>query len=52
VPVAIALFRGQYQVPWGEVLAGAVVATVPVALIVMVAQRRIVSGLTAGAVKG
>jgi ABC-type glycerol-3-phosphate transport system permease component len=52
VPVAIALFRGQYQVPWGEVLAAAVVATVPVALIVMVAQRRIVSGLTAGAVKG
>jgi trehalose/maltose transport system permease protein len=52
VPVAIALFRGQYQVPWGEVLAAAVVATLPVALIVMVAQRRIVSGLTAGAVKG
>jgi ABC-type glycerol-3-phosphate transport system permease component len=52
VPVAIALFRGQYQVPWGEVLAAAIVATLPVALIVMVAQRRIVSGLTAGAVKG
>ena len=52
VPVAIALFRGQYQVPWGEILAGAVVATVPVAVIVLVAQRRIVTGLTAGAVKG
>jgi ABC-type glycerol-3-phosphate transport system permease component len=52
VPVAIALFRGQYQVPWGEILAGAVVATAPVALIVLVAQRRIVAGLTAGAVKG
>jgi ABC-type glycerol-3-phosphate transport system permease component len=52
VPVAIALFRGQYQVPWGEILAGAVVATVPVAVIVLVAQRRIVAGLTAGAVKG
>jgi ABC-type glycerol-3-phosphate transport system permease component len=52
VPVAIALFRGQYQVPWGEILAGAVIASIPVALIVLAAQRRIVSGLTAGAVKG
>lgn len=52
VPVAIALFRGQYQVPWGEILAAAVVATVPVAALVLVAQRRIVAGLTAGAVKG
>ena len=50
--VAIALFRGQYQVPWGEILAGAVVATVPVAVIVLAAQRRIAAGLTAGAVKG
>jgi ABC-type glycerol-3-phosphate transport system permease component len=52
VPVAIALFRGQYQVPWGEILAAAVVATAPVAAMVLVAQRRIVAGLTAGAVKG
>lgn len=52
VPVAIALFRGQYQVPWGEVLAASIVATLPVALLVMIAQRRIISGLTAGAVKG
>ena len=52
VPVAIALFRGHYQVPWGQVLAAAVIATVPVAAIVLVAQRRIIAGLTAGAVKG
>jgi trehalose/maltose transport system permease protein len=52
VPVAIALFRGQYQVPWGEIMAAAVVASIPVALIILVAQRRIVSGLTSGAVKG
>jgi len=52
VPVAITLFRGQYQVPWGQILAAAVVATVPVAVIVLVAQRRIVDGLTSGAVKG
>ena len=52
VPVAIALFRGQYQVPWGQVLAAAVVSTTPVALLVLVFQRRIVQGLTSGAVKG
>ena len=52
VPVAIALFRGRYQGPWGQVLAAAVVATVPVALVVLAFQRRIVAGLTAGAVKG
>ncbi len=52
VPVAIALFRGQYQVPWGQVLAAAVVATVPVALLVLAFQRRIVAGLTVGASKG
>ena len=52
VPVAIALFRGRYQVPWGQVLAAAVISTVPVALIVLAFQRRVVAGLTAGAVKG
>ena len=52
VPVAITLFRGRYQVPWGQVLAAAVVATIPVALLVLAAERRIVAGLTAGAVKG
>jgi ABC-type glycerol-3-phosphate transport system permease component len=52
VPVAIALFRGQYQVPWGQILAAAVVATAPVAVLVLLFQRRIVQGLTSGAVKG
>jgi ABC-type glycerol-3-phosphate transport system permease component len=52
VPVAITLFRGQYQVPWGQILAASVIATAPVALMVLAFQRRIVEGLTAGAVKG
>ncbi len=52
VPVAITLFRGQYQVPWGEILAASIVATIPVAVLVLIAQRGIVRGLTAGAVKG
>jgi ABC-type glycerol-3-phosphate transport system permease component len=52
VPVAIALFRGQYQVPWGQVFAASIVATTPVAALIIVAQRRIVQGLTSGGVKG
>jgi ABC-type glycerol-3-phosphate transport system permease component len=52
VPVAIALLRGQYQVPWGQILAGSIIATTPVAMLVLAFQRRIVQGLTAGAVKG
>jgi ABC-type glycerol-3-phosphate transport system permease component len=52
VPVAITLLRGRYQVPWGQVLAATVTATIPVAVLVTLFQRRIVAGLTAGAMKG
>ncbi|HUU46997.1 MAG TPA: carbohydrate ABC transporter permease [Acidobacteriota bacterium] len=52
LPVGIAKFPGQYMVPWGELAAAAVVATVPLVIVVLVLQRRITSGLTAGAVKG
>jgi ABC-type glycerol-3-phosphate transport system permease component len=52
VPVAVTLFRGRYQVPWGQVLAATVIATIPVAILVAVFQRRIVAGLTSGASKG
>jgi ABC-type glycerol-3-phosphate transport system permease component len=52
VPVAIALFRSQYQVSWGQVLAAAVISTAPVMALLLLFQRRIVAGLTAGAVKG
>ncbi len=51
VPVAIALFRGRYQIPWGQILAAATVATAPVALLMLIFQRRIVQGLTAGSMK-
>jgi ABC-type glycerol-3-phosphate transport system permease component len=52
VPVAVMLFRSRYQVPWGEVLAATVVATAPVALFILMFQRRIIAGLTAGARTG
>jgi trehalose/maltose transport system permease protein len=54
VPVAIALISGssQFELPWGLIMAASVIVTVPLILLVLVFQRRIVSGLTAGAVKG
>lgn len=54
VPVAIALISGgsQHELPWGPIMAASVIVTVPLVILVMIFQRRIVSGLTAGAVKG
>ena len=54
VPAAIAGFPGvsQFTVPYGDIAAAAVVVTIPVMILVLLFQRRIVSGLTAGAVKG
>ncbi|MCM5703024.1 carbohydrate ABC transporter permease [Larsenimonas salina] len=54
VPVAIALISGgsQYELPWGPIMAASVIVTVPLVILVLIFQRRIVSGLTAGAVKG
>jgi multiple sugar transport system permease protein len=54
VPAAIAAFPGasQFTAPIGTIAAAAVVVTIPVVIIVLLFQRRIVSGLTAGAVKG
>jgi multiple sugar transport system permease protein len=51
LPVGIALFQGQYTLPWGEIAAASTVATVPLVLLVFLFQRRIISGLSAGAVK-
>jgi trehalose/maltose transport system permease protein len=54
VPAALAFFTGgsQFQQPIGAVAAAAVVVTVPIIIMVLIFQRRIVAGLTAGAVKG
>ncbi|MEJ2686133.1 MAG: carbohydrate ABC transporter permease [Gammaproteobacteria bacterium] len=54
VPVAIALISGasSFELPWGRIMAASVIVTVPLIVLVLVFQRRIVSGLTAGAVKG
>lgn len=54
VPVAIALISAPsgFELPWGKIMAAAVVVTLPLVALVLVFQRRIVSGLSAGAVKG
>jgi trehalose/maltose transport system permease protein len=54
VPAALAFFTGasQFEQPTGSIAAAAVVITIPVVIVVLLFQRRIVAGLTAGAVKG
>jgi trehalose/maltose transport system permease protein len=54
VPVAIALMSGasQYELPWATIMAASVVVTLPLVALVLVFQRHIVAGLTAGAIKG
>jgi multiple sugar transport system permease protein len=54
VPAAIAFFTGasQFQTPIGSIAAAGVVITIPIILFVFIFQRRIVAGLTSGAVKG
>ena len=56
VPVAITSFTGEsgstFQVPWGQIMAATVIVTVPLIALTLILQRRILAGLTAGAVKG
>lgn len=51
-PVAIALFPGLHEVPWGDMAAATLVVTAPVILLALLFQRQIVAGLTTGSVKG
>lgn len=54
VPVAIGLLSGasQQEIPWGPIMAASVIVTVPLIILVLIFQRKIVAGLTAGGVKG
>jgi multiple sugar transport system permease protein len=52
IPVSIALFPGLHEIPWGDIAAASVVVTIPLIILVFAFQRRIIEGLTAGAVKG
>ncbi|WP_024547809.1 carbohydrate ABC transporter permease [Siccibacter turicensis] len=54
VPVAISLFSGasSFELPWGSIMAASVIVTLPIIVLVLIFQKRIVSGLTSGAIKG
>ncbi len=52
IPVGIANFTGLYSIPWGDIAAASVVVTLPLVVLVLIFQKRIVEGVTAGAVKG
>ena len=52
ITVGVSRFAGEHTIPWGEIAAAAVIVTISLAILVLILQRRIVSGLTAGAVKG
>lgn len=52
ITVGVTRFAGEHTIPWGEIAAAAVIVTIPLVIVVLFLQKRIVSGLTAGAVKG
>ncbi len=52
VTVAIQTLIGEYQIEWGLLAAGAVVGALPATLLFLIVQRRLIGGLTQGAVKG
>ncbi|MDP9044501.1 MAG: carbohydrate ABC transporter permease [Pseudomonadota bacterium] len=54
VPVSISLISGadKYEIPWGKIMAASVLVTLPLIALVLVFQRKIIGGLTSGAVKG
>jgi len=52
IPVGIALFPGLHEIPWGEIAAASIVVTMPIIILAFAFQRRIIEGLTAGAIKG
>ncbi|WP_456396564.1 trehalose/maltose ABC transporter permease MalG [Thermococcus sp.] len=53
VPVGIALFQGVHgEIPWGSIMAASVISTIPLVVMALMFQKYIVSGLTAGALKG
>ncbi len=51
LPVGLALFQGEFTMPWGELAAASVIATLPLLIVVLMCQRGIISGLSSGAVK-
>ncbi|ADH98972.1 carbohydrate ABC transporter permease [Salisediminibacterium selenitireducens] len=51
IPVGLSMYQSQYTVPWGDITAATVMVTIPIVIVVLIFQRRIVAGLTSGSVK-
>ena len=51
IPVGIALYPGEHSFPWGTISAAIVIAVIPILLVILFFQQRIIQGLTQGAVK-
>ena len=52
IPVGIAMFSGQFSVPYGTIFAGSIVSILPIVILTIIFRKWIVSGLTSGALKG
>jgi multiple sugar transport system permease protein len=52
ITVGIALYRGEFAFPWGVISAAVTLATIPIMALILIGQRLVIRGLTAGAVKG
>ena len=51
VPVVIAMLPSNYELPWGDIAAASIVVTVPLIILVLIFQKRIIAGLTTGGIK-
>ena len=52
VPVGVMLYQGEFTFPWPLISAAIIITIIPIVVLILVFQRRIISGLTAGGVKG
>lgn len=52
LPVGITFLKDQYAVPWGLISSGIIIAIVPLVILIIFFQKKLISGLTAGAIKG
>ena len=51
-PVGLVMLQGEHHIPWGDITAASTIVSVPIVVLSLAAQKRIISGLTAGAIKG
>ncbi|GAI28014.1 unnamed protein product, partial [marine sediment metagenome] len=52
IPVGIYMFHGLHEIPWGDIAAACTIVTIPIVVLVIIFQKYVIPGLTAGALKG